>query len=62
MNTTFSINPPINLPEQDKCLLSVSSSETTNYVSNIIDENNSFSISIPGHRNSKLLLKKLLTN
>ena len=47
----FSIDPPINLSEQDKCLLSVSSFETTNYVFNITDENNSFSISIPGMRN-----------
>ena len=41
------------LSEQDKCLLSVSSFETTNYVFDITDENNSSSFSIPGHRNSK---------
>ena len=64
---TFSFNPPVKLSERDKCLLSVSSFETTNYVFNLTDENNSFSISIPGHRNSKSAdksideLNKLLT-
>ena len=46
---TFSFNPPINLVEEDKWLLSVSSFECTNSVFNITDENNSFSIVIPGH-------------
>ena len=50
---TFSINPPIKLSEQYKCLLSVFSFEATNSVFNITDENNSFSKSMPGHRNSK---------
>ena len=50
---TFSINSPITLSEQDSCLLSFSSFETTNYVFILTVENNSFSISIPGHRNSK---------
>ena len=45
---TFSFNPPINLIE-DKWLLAVSSFECTNSVFNITDENNSFSIIIPGH-------------
>ena len=45
---TFSFNPPINLLE-DKWLLAVSSFECTNSVFNITDENNSFSIIIPGH-------------
>ena len=64
---TFSFNPRVNISEQDKCLLSVSSFETTNYVFNLTDENNSFSISIPGHRKSKSAektideLNKLLT-
>ena len=48
---TFSIIPPKKLSEQDKCLLSVSSFEATHSVFNITDENNSFSISIPGMRN-----------
>ena len=46
---TFSFNPPINLVEQDKWLLAVSSLECTNSVFNITNENNSFSIIIPGH-------------
>ena len=46
---TFSFNPPINLIEEDKWLLAVSSFECTNSVFNITDENNSFSIIIPGH-------------
>ena len=46
---TFSFNPPINLFEEDKWLLAVSSFECTNSVFNITDENNSFSIIIPRH-------------
>ena len=46
---TFSFNPPINLFEEDKWLLAVSSFECTKSVFNITDENNSFSIIIPGH-------------
>ena len=46
---TFSFNPPINLFEEGKWLLGVSSFECTNSVSNITNENNSFSIIIPGH-------------
>ena len=46
---TFSFSPPINLVEEDKWLLGVSSFECTNSVFNITDENNSFSIIIPGH-------------
>ena len=45
----FSFNPPINLVEEDKWLLAVSSFECTNSVFNITDENNSFSIIKPGH-------------
>ena len=50
---TFSFNPPINLFEQDKWLLAVSSFECTNSVFNITNENNSFSIIIPGHYQKK---------
>ena len=50
---TFSFNPPINLVEEDKWLLAVSSFECTNSVSNITDENNSFSIIIPGYYQSE---------
>ena len=46
---TFSFHPPINLIEEDKWLLAVSSFECTNSVFNITDENNSFSIIIPAH-------------
>ena len=45
----FSFNPPINLVEEGKWLLGVSSLECTNSVFNITNKNNSFSIIIPGH-------------
>ena len=45
----YSFNPPKNLIEEDKWLLAVSSFECTNSVFNITNENNSFSIIIPGH-------------
>ena len=50
---TFSFNPPINLVEEGKWLLGVSSFECTNSVFNITNENNSFSIIIPGHYETK---------
>ena len=50
---TFSFNPPNNLVEEDKWLLAVNSFECTNSVFNITNENNSFSITVPGHWNSK---------
>ena len=50
---TFSFNPPINLFEEGKWLLAVSSFERTNSVFNITNENNSFSIIIPGHYQNK---------
>ena len=46
---TFSFNPPINLFEEGKWLLGVSSFECTNSVFNITNESNSFSIIVPGH-------------
>ena len=46
---TFSFNPPLNLVEEDKWLLAVSSFECTNSIFNITDDNNSFSIIIRGH-------------
>ena len=46
---TFSFDPPINLIEEGKWLLAVSSFELKNSVFNITNENNSFSIIIPGH-------------
>ena len=45
---TFSFSPPLNLFEEVKWLLAVTSFETTNTVYIITDENNSFSITIPG--------------
>ena len=46
---TFSFNPPINLIEEDKWLLAVSSFECIKSVFNITNDNNSFSIIIQGH-------------
>ena len=45
----FSFNPPVNLVEEGKWLLAVSSFECTNSVFNITGENNSFSIIVRGH-------------
>ena len=45
----FSFNPPINLLEEGKWLIAVSLFDCTNSVYNITNENNSFSIIIPGH-------------
>ena len=50
---TFSFNPPINLIEEGKWLLAVSPFECTNSVFNITNENNSFSITIPSHWQTK---------
>ena len=46
---TFSFNPPMNLVEEGKWLLGVSSFECKNSVFNITNENNSFSIILSGH-------------
>ena len=46
---TFTFNPAINLVEEGKWLLGVSSFECTNSVFNITNENNSFSILTQGH-------------
>ena len=46
---TFSFNPPLNLVEEGKWLMAVSLFDCTNSVFNISNENNSFSIIIPGH-------------
>ena len=50
---TFSFNPPIMLDDEGKWLLAVSSFECTNSVFNITNENNWFSITIPGLWNSE---------
>ena len=54
---TFSFNPPIKLVEEDKWLLAVSSFECTNSIFNITDDDNSFSIIIPGHYETELAEK-----
>ena len=46
---TCSFNPPINLVEEGKWFLGVTSFECTNSVFNITNENSSFSIIMPGH-------------
>ena len=50
---TFSFNPPINLLEEGKWLLAVSSFECTNSVFNITNKNGLFSIIVPGHWESE---------
>ena len=50
---TFSFNPPINLLEESKWLLGVSSLECTKSVFNSTNENISFSIILPGHYQNK---------
>ena len=56
---TFSFNPPKNLVEEGKWLLAVSSFECTNSVFKITNENNSFSIIIPGHYEDKFAEKTI---
>ena len=53
----FSFNPLINLVEEDKGLLGVTSLECTNSVFIITNENNSFSITIPGRRRRPIFLE-----
>ena len=56
---TFSFSPPINPFEESKWLLAVTSFKATNSVFNITNENNSFSITIPGHWESKSAKKTI---
>ena len=49
----FLFNPPINLVEEGKWFLAVTSFEATISLFNINNDNKSFSITIPGHWNSK---------
>ena len=58
---TFPFNPAINLVEEVKWLIGVSSFECTNSVFNITNKNSFFSIIVPGHWESKTA-EKLLTN
>ena len=46
---SFSFNPSINFSKEGKRLPAVTSFECTNSIFKITDENNSFSIIIPGH-------------
>ena len=55
----FSFNPAIILVKGGKWFLEVSSFEATNSVFNITDENNSFSITTPGHWNSEVAQKTI---
>ena len=50
---TFSFSPPINFFEEGEWLLAVTSFEATNSVFDTTKENNSFSLTIPCHWNSK---------
>ena len=50
---TFSFNPPLNLVEERKWLIAVSLFDCLNSIFNITSNNNSFSIIIPGHYQSK---------
>ena len=56
---TFSFNPPINLVEEGKWFLGMTSLECTNSVFNITNENNSFSIIIPGHYQTEFAEKTI---
>ena len=61
---TFSFNSPINLVEEGEWLMAVSLFDCTNSVFNITNENNSFSIIIPGHypnKSDKITIEKLNT-
>ena len=55
---TFQFNPLINLSSV-KWLLAVTSFEATNSVFNITDENNTFSVSISGHWETKTAEKTI---
>ena len=46
---SFSSNPLINMVDEGKWLIAVKSFEATNFVFNLTDENNSFSINTPSY-------------
>ena len=56
---TFSFNPPINLVEEGMWLMAVSLFDCTNSVYNKTNENNSFSIIIPGHYQTEFAEKTI---
>ena len=55
----FPFKPPINLLEEGKWLLAVSSFECTNSAFIITNENNSFPINIPGHYQTEIAEKMI---
>ena len=55
----FSFIPSVNLIEEGKWSLGVTSSECTNSVFNITNENHSFSINISGHWENKSAQKTI---
>ena len=57
---TYSFNPPINLLEEGKWFTAVSLFDCTNSVFNITNENNSFSIIIPGHYKTEFSEKVII--
>ena len=59
---TFSFNPPINLSEEDKWLLAVTSFECTNSVFKITNENKSFSVTIPGRWRIPIFLEDVIVD
>ena len=56
---SFSFNPPINLVEEGKWLMAVSLFDCRNSVFSITNENNSFSIIIPGHYETQFAEKTI---
>ena len=56
---SFSFQPPINLVEEGMWLMAVSLFDCTNSVFNITNENNSFSIIIPGHYETEFAEKTI---
>ena len=50
---TFLFNPPMNLSEEDKWILAVTSFEATNPSFNMNNENNTFSFTTAGYWNAK---------
>ena len=55
----FHLNPPLNLVEEGNWLLGLTSLECTNSVFNITNENNSFSIVIPGYYQTEFAEKMI---
>ena len=59
---TFSFSPPINLVEEGKLLLAVTSFEASNFVFIITDDNNSFFQLPPQFIGHEKMVKSLLTS